>query len=115
MQGNFRPVQIENADLPCQVVQGEIPANLDLGQYIRNGPNQMFPNSGPSHWMDGGGHLHKVRFVNGKAYYSNIYIKTDLYKAECKWGGRVISIDTRPEWVGSCSQAWDSCVTARHA
>src|SRR5688572_17580847 len=90
---NFLPVQKENYNLPCVVVFGQIPDDLVGGKYIRNGPNPIISSHEdvkeriPSHWMDGHGHLHCVEFTGvDQANYTNVYVKTHLYKANVKKG-----------------------------
>lgn len=43
LRGNFAPVASEFISHPCDVVHGEIPAELLGGQYIRNGGNPVYP------------------------------------------------------------------------
>lgn len=51
LRGNFASVTEEYISHPCPV-QGEIPAELLGGQYIRNGGNPVFPpeNGRHYHW-----------------------------------------------------------------
>ena len=78
LQGNWAPV-LEETDVPELKVTGEIPACLN-GQYIRNGMN---PRSGHSdHWFFGNGMLHGITLEDGKASYSNRYVKTPYFEQD---------------------------------
>lgn len=73
--GVYAPTPSETTT-PVTACSGEIPLDLS-GMYVRNGPNPMFAVSGKHHWFDGDGMLHAIRFNNGRAIYSNRWIRTE--------------------------------------
>jgi carotenoid cleavage dioxygenase-like enzyme len=79
--GTYAPISHETSSELTQVVYGEIPRDLH-GAYVRNGPNPQFAPDGRYHWFDGDGMLHAVRFEDGRAFYTNKYIRTAGYDAE---------------------------------
>lgn len=83
--GTFAPVAHEIACPLTEVVHGAIPRDLH-GAYVRNGPNPQYAPDGRYHWFDGDGMLHAVRFENGRAFYTNRYIRTSGYEAESAAG-----------------------------
>lgn len=64
LSGDFAPVE-ELPPTACDAVEGSLPACLDGGAYIRNGPNPSFIPKGPYHFMEGDGMLHMIKFSNG--------------------------------------------------
>lgn len=73
--GSFAPIADE-VDLELtELLEGAIPRDL-RGVYVRNGPNPARPPDGRYHWFDGDGMLHAVRFEDGRAHYSNRYVRT---------------------------------------
>ena len=76
--GYFAPVHEEVSNVEAEVV-GVIPEEL-TGHYLRNGPNQHFPPTGRMHMFDGEGMIHQIRLSEGKAFYSNTYIRTPKFK-----------------------------------
>ena len=81
------PVDREIGAIACEV-EGEIPAGL-RGQFVRNGPNQMFEPAGKYHTFGGDGMLHGVTFEEGRAVYRNRWIRTRGLKAEIALGRSV--------------------------
>jgi carotenoid cleavage dioxygenase len=84
--GPWRPQTSEwNAD-DLEVVQGEIPADLD-GVYLRNTENPVHPAKKFYHPFDGDGMIHVVGFRDGRAFYRNRFVRTDGLRAETESGG----------------------------
>lgn len=87
LQGNFAPIQRQLSLEPC-TYSGSIPAELEDGQYIRNGGNPSFGHdvAGDMHMFDGDGMLSGVLFkrCDGSEvvpHFVNRYILTDIYVA----------------------------------
>lgn len=80
LSGNFAPVKKELEPTALEVT-GTLPKEL-TGFYVRNGPNPQFPPLGTYTWMDGDAMLHGVRFRDGKATYSNRWVRTHVWNAE---------------------------------
>ncbi|HEY2206177.1 MAG TPA: carotenoid oxygenase family protein [Pseudonocardia sp.] len=77
----FAPV-IDEVDVPDLPVEGELPAEL-AGDYIRNGPNPRFAPLGAYIYpLDGDGMLHRVRIRDGRARYTNRFVRTPALVAE---------------------------------
>jgi carotenoid cleavage dioxygenase-like enzyme len=74
--GAYAPVALELDHDPLELVEGALPTNL-RGVFARNSSNPRFPPSSPYHWFDGDGMIHAVRFADGRAGYSNRFIRTD--------------------------------------
>lgn len=87
LRDNLFPVDREIDGASCEVV-GEIPAGL-RGQFVRNGPNQMFEPSGKYHTFDGDGMLHGVEFRGGHVVYRNRWIRSRGLLAEIALGRSV--------------------------
>jgi carotenoid cleavage dioxygenase len=107
LTGNFAPLTSEDdfADLP---VRGTLPAAL-RGTLFRNGPNPQFePRDANHHWFLGDGMLHAFRFADGKARYSNRYVRTPKWEAEHRAGHALFGswgnpMTTDPDFVGKDS------------
>ncbi|MEA5619181.1 carotenoid oxygenase family protein [Cronbergia sp. UHCC 0137] len=80
LDGNFAPIKNEITTDILEVI-GELPPDL-AGMFVRNGPNPQWPPIGRYHWFDGDGMLHGVRIKDGKATYSDRYIKTKGWQIE---------------------------------
>ncbi|GAA3074335.1 carotenoid oxygenase family protein [Streptomyces glomeratus] len=97
--GPWRPQTTEwLADDP-EVVEGEVPSDLD-GVYLRNTENPVHPAVRYYHPFDGDGMVHVVGFRDGKAFYRNRFVRTDGLMAEIKaksaqWAG----IAEMPDWA----------------
>ncbi len=77
----FKPVHTECTDVEL-VPTAPIPDDID-GVFLRNGTNLQFPETrGRSHMFNGAGMLHQVQVRNGKASYTNVYVKTPRYLVE---------------------------------
>lgn len=86
LQWNFAPVFEEHVGIPMEIMNGEIPPNLE-GMFVRSGPNPLPGWSKRYHWFDGHGMLHNIRIKkDGTAFYTNQYIKTPRYVAEKELG-----------------------------
>jgi len=84
--GPWRPQTTEwNAD-DLELVEGEIPADLD-GVYLRNTENPVHPAKKYYHPFDGDGMVHVVGFRDGQAFYRNRFVRTDGFLAEMESGG----------------------------
>lgn len=89
--GPWQPQTTEWKADDLQVVEGEIPADLD-GVYLRNTENPVHPSLKNYHPFDGDGMIHVVGFRDGKAFYRNRFIRTDGFLAESEAQG--------PLWAG---------------
>ena len=84
----FQPVHQQVSQLELDIT-GAIPDDL-VGAYIRNGTNRQFETTrARSHMFNGAGMLHQIQFHDGKAYYSNTYVKTPRFLVEEKQGEEV--------------------------
>jgi carotenoid cleavage dioxygenase-like enzyme len=75
LDGPYAPVDREHDQAELELLEGELPANLD-GLFARNSSNPRFRPSAPYHWFDGDGMIHAVRFADGRASYSNRFVRT---------------------------------------
>ena len=89
--GPWQPQTAEWNAPDLEVVEGEIPADLD-GVYLRNTENPVHPALRNYHPFDGDGMIHVVGFRDGKAFYRNRFVRTDGLLAEQEKGG--------PLWPG---------------
>jgi carotenoid cleavage dioxygenase-like enzyme len=91
LQGVFAS-QDREVDVADLLVEGELPLELD-GEYLRNGPNPRFTPLGSYLYpLDGDGMMHRVSLQDGKASYTNRFVRTPTLVAEEKagralWGG----------------------------
>lgn len=83
--GAWRPQTAEWRADDLQVVEGEVPADLD-GVYLRNTENPVHLPVKNYHPFDGDGMVHVVGFREGKAFYRNRFIRTDGFLAEQEAG-----------------------------
>jgi carotenoid cleavage dioxygenase-like enzyme len=83
--GPWRPQTTEWKADDLEVVEGEIPTDLD-GIYLRNTENPVHPSLKNYHPFDGDGMIHVVGFRDGKAFYRNRFIRTDGLIAEQESG-----------------------------
>lgn len=82
LQGIFAPVVEESDSVALEVVQGEVPEDLE-GAYLRNGPNPRFtPLGSYTYPLDGDGMVHGVSFGGGEARYTNRFVRTPALEAE---------------------------------
>jgi carotenoid cleavage dioxygenase len=87
LRNNLVPVDREIELATCDVV-GEVPAGL-RGQFVRNGPNQMFEPVGKYHTFDGDGMLHGIEFLPGRVVYRNRWVRSRGLMAEIALGRAV--------------------------
>lgn len=97
--GIFAPVSDEARITELKVI-GELPRELH-GAYLQNSPNPRYPPKGRYHWFDGDGMVHGVYLQDGKASYTNKYVRTqDLAREEeagqALWGGLMDPIAETP-------------------
>ena len=91
LAGVFEPV-VDEVDLVDLPVVGALPADLD-GVYLRNGPNPRFSPIGSYIYpLDGDAMVHAIRISEGRASYSNRFVRTAALVAEetagrALWGG----------------------------
>ncbi|ORY79870.1 carotenoid oxygenase [Protomyces lactucae-debilis] len=92
LSGNYWPQPRELHLVPC-TVEGQIPACLAGGQFVRNGPNAALPPAEGEnyHMFDGDGMIHGVYFQeqadgNVVPLYINKYVRTDIFLASSYWG-----------------------------
>ncbi len=67
------------------LIQGSIPADL-AGVYLRNTENPVHASIGRYHPFDGDGMLHSISFADGRARYSNRFVRTLGLDAENEAG-----------------------------
>jgi carotenoid cleavage dioxygenase len=75
LDGPYAPVERELDQAELELLEGELPANLD-GLFARNSSNPRFRPPAPYHWFDGDGMIHAVRFADGRASYRNRFVRT---------------------------------------
>jgi carotenoid cleavage dioxygenase len=73
---------------------GELPAEID-GAYYRNGPNPRFATN-PHHWFDGDGMIHRVALAQGRASYTNRYVRTRAWQLESRLGRLAPGLEELP-------------------
>ena len=100
LDDNFAPVETECAaqDLP---IQGSLPRELN-GTLFRNGPNPQFP-SPAQHWFVGDGMIHGFTLRDGRAGYSNRWVRTPKFVAERQAGH---ALDLPDEGVANTNIVW---------
>ncbi|MEH6586101.1 MAG: carotenoid oxygenase family protein [Halioglobus sp.] len=81
----FDPVHTE-LDRVELSIEGELPSDLE-GVYLRNGTNRQFAETRSRlHMFNGAGMLHQVQIRDGRAWYSNQYVRTPRFEHERKAG-----------------------------
>jgi len=70
---------------------GTIPDDID-GVYLRNTENPVHDSIDRYHPFDGDGMIHALRVKDGKARYSNRFVRTRAFEAEAEAG--------EPLWIG---------------
>jgi len=83
--GPWQPQTTEWKADDLEVVQGEVPTDLD-GVYLRNTENPVHPSMKNYHPFDGDGMVHVVGFRGGSAFYRNRFVRTDGFQAEAEAG-----------------------------
>jgi carotenoid cleavage dioxygenase-like enzyme len=88
LSGAFAPVFDERDDSDLKI-EGEIPRGLH-GVFMRNGPNPQFsPDAHYAYPFDGTGMVHALFLENGRARYSNRWVKTKEVTEERAAGRRI--------------------------
>jgi carotenoid cleavage dioxygenase-like enzyme len=87
-------------------VTGQLPADLQVGAYFRNGPNPRLQPRDRHHPFDGDGMVHAVYFRDGKASYRNRYVQTAALQRELAAGA-----SNSPGVMGPFDY---TCVALRH-
>ncbi|KAK0716813.1 carotenoid oxygenase [Lasiosphaeria miniovina] len=116
LSGNFAPVQRSLPLTPCSW-EGEIPADLAGGQYVRNGGNPLSNGDlqREAHWFDGDGMLSGVLFRRGggntgttevRPEFANQFLVTDV--AAFARGSRFV----RRPLLPSIAMLLNPCTTA---
>jgi carotenoid cleavage dioxygenase-like enzyme len=95
--GPWRPQTREWRADDLEVVQGEVPTDLD-GVYLRNTENPLHPAVKHYHPFDGDGMVHVVGFRDGKTFYRNRFVRTDGLLAEAEAGAA--------QWAGVSEMPW---------
>jgi carotenoid cleavage dioxygenase-like enzyme len=96
LTGGYAPVEHELDSAELVLLEGELPANLH-GVFARNSSNPRFRPPEPYHWFDGDGMIHAVRFADGRATYSNRFVRTDgLAQDEAAGGATHTGLLSRP-------------------
>jgi carotenoid cleavage dioxygenase-like enzyme len=134
LSGVFAP-QRDQVDVADLTITGELPSDLH-GSYLRNGPNPRFDPIGSYVYpLDGDGMIHRITLDDGRASYSNRFVRTPMLeleeqRGEALWSGltdgytpsadivgiAVIPrdgslirwIDTGPFWVWHFANAFDN-------
>jgi carotenoid cleavage dioxygenase len=77
----YLPVRQELTHSPVRIT-GELPADLE-GVYLRNGTNYQFdPGPAVPHAFTGASMIHQIQIADGRATYSNAYIRNPRFEAE---------------------------------
>lgn len=91
LSGPWTPVHEEVDVEELEMIEGEIPADID-GIYLRNTENPVHQPLGRHHPFDGDGMVHQVNISAGRASYRNRFIRTHCFDQEqiaggALWGG----------------------------
>lgn len=90
LTGIYTP-QREEVDVANLEVIGDIPADVH-GSYLRNGPNPRFDPIGSFVYpLDGDGMVHRISFADGRASYSNRFVRTPMVRMEEEAGQAIWS------------------------
>ncbi len=110
LSGNYAPVFAELSVRDMRVI-GEIPRDI-AGTFVRNGSNPRFRQEGRHHWFDGDGMMHAVQFENGRAAYSNRWVRTSAFLAEEEAGKSLWKgVTERPDFTNPLGPFKDSSNT----
>jgi carotenoid cleavage dioxygenase-like enzyme len=85
---NLMPTN-EETELDGIEISGWLPPELN-GVLLRNGPNPQFPDPA-AHWFMGDGMLHAFSIKEGRARYTNRWIRTPKWKSERDAGASLFS------------------------
>jgi carotenoid cleavage dioxygenase-like enzyme len=98
LSGNYAPVDREISARDLSVI-GEIPRDLE-GVFVRNGSNPRFRQKGRYHWFDGDGMIHAIEFEDGRASYTNRWVRTLAFLEEEKAGQSLwTGVTERPDFT----------------
>lgn len=86
LSGPWTPLHEEVDVDELEVIEGEIPADID-GIYLRNTENPVHQPLGRHHPFDGDAMIHQVSISGGKASYRNRFVRTHCFTAEQDAGG----------------------------
>ncbi|MDA9918584.1 carotenoid oxygenase family protein [Erythrobacter sp.] len=91
LSGPWTPVHEEVDVAELEVIEGEIPDDID-GIYLRNTENPVHQPLGRHHPFDGDAMVHQVSISGGKASYRNRFVRTHCFTQEqiaggALWGG----------------------------
>ena len=91
LSGPWTPVHEEVSVDELEVIEGEVPADID-GIYLRNTENPVHQPLGRHHPFDGDAMIHQVDIHGGKVSYRNRFVRTHCFEAEqiagqSLWGG----------------------------
>ncbi|WP_081907198.1 MULTISPECIES: carotenoid oxygenase family protein [Actinomycetes] len=90
LTGVFAP-QRDEVDHNDLHIIGDLPDDLS-GSYLRNGPNPRFDPIGSFVFpLDGDGMVHRVTLDNGRASYSNRFVRTPMVELEEQHGQAIWS------------------------
>lgn len=103
--GPWRPQDTEWKADDLEVVEGQIPTDLD-GVYLRNTENPLHPSIKNYHPFDGDGMIHVVGFRDGKAFYRNRFIQTDGLRAEAEEGRALWAGLAEPPSIALRENGW---------
>ena len=102
LNGAWTPLHEEVDALDLEIIEGAIPSDID-GIYLRNTENQIHQPLGRYHPFDGDGMIHRIDFQNGRANYSNRFVRSRCFHAEQEakaslWGGLMdrVELSKRP-------------------
>lgn len=81
LAGVFAP-QRDEIDVSDLVVHGDLPSGL-AGSYLRNGPNPRFdPIGSYTYPLDGDAMIHRISIGDGRASYTNRFVRTPMVITE---------------------------------
>ncbi len=103
--GPWRPQTTEWRADDLEVVEGEVPTDLD-GVYLRNTENPLHPSMKSYHPFDGDGMIHVVGFRDGKAFYRNRFVRTDGLAEEAAAGRALWAGLAEPPSLTVPSHGW---------
>jgi len=82
---SYAPVADEHVGVELRVL-GELPRDLN-GVFAQIASNPKYTPPGRYHWFDGDGMIHAVHFDDGRATYTNRYVRTRALAADEAAGG----------------------------
>lgn len=86
----------QSRNVNLKKTKGKIPVWL-RGSFIRIGPAKFtLKHQTISHWFDGLGMLYKFEFMDNKVFFTNAFVKSDVYLDALKEGILISSFDEKP-------------------